>query len=107
MNKRFLAYFGGILAVPRKKARFRPILAYFEAIFGLHLPPAGQQGSFGPKTGVPPPSRPPILDIFGGCPILRGSVLKGGLIQYLRGAYSVLKGGLIQYLRGGGLIQYF
>ena len=29
--------FWGYLAVPRKKTRFRPILTYFEAIFGLHL----------------------------------------------------------------------
>ena len=32
-NKHFLAYFGGILAVPREKARFRPILTHFEATF--------------------------------------------------------------------------
>ena len=35
-NKRILAYCGGVLAVPWKKAHLRPILTYFEAIFGLH-----------------------------------------------------------------------
>ena len=44
--------FWRILAVPRKKSRSRPMLAYFEAIFGL---PLAEQGSFGPqnKTGSP------------------------------------------------------
>ena len=49
-NKRFWGYFGDILAVPR----FRPILAYFEAIFGLHLAARGPTGQlWAPKWGPP------------------------------------------------------
>ena len=36
--------FWGVLAVPRKKARFRPILTHFEAIFGFHLAARGPTG---------------------------------------------------------------
>ena len=39
-----MAYFRGILAVLRKKARFRFILTHFEAIFGLHLAARGPTG---------------------------------------------------------------
>ena len=46
--------FWGALAVPRKKARFRPILTHFEAIFGLHLAARGpgvQRKSITGKAG--------------------------------------------------------
>ena len=40
----FFGIFWGILAVSRKKARFRPILVYFETIVGLHLAARGPTG---------------------------------------------------------------
>ena len=45
--------FWGILAVPRKKPRFGPTL---RPCMSSTWPPAGQQGSFGPKNS--PPSEP-------------------------------------------------
>ena len=82
-NKRFLAYFGGILLYPGK-ARFWPILAYFEAICGLHLAGRGPIGQlWAPKWG-PPLSRPPILHIVGGCPVLKKRHIH---IRYLRGVF--------------------
>ena len=44
------AYFGRILAVLHKKARFLPILTHFEAIFGLHL---ANRAALGPKMESP------------------------------------------------------
>ena len=56
---------------PGKKARFGPILSYFEAIFGLHLATRGptSRAALGPKMG--PPSEPATYPaLFGGCPVL-------------------------------------
>ena len=52
--KQALGVFWSILAVPRKKTRFRPILTHFEAIF---WPPPGRpranRAALGPKMGYP------------------------------------------------------
>ena len=68
-HKRCLAYFGGVLAVPRKKARFRPILTHLEAIFGLHLAARGPTGQlWTPKWGTPSCAlRWPSLETKCGC----------------------------------------
>ena len=75
--------------VNRKRARFRPMLTHFEAIFSLHLVARRPTGQLWAQNGVP----------------LRADHLSwtfsvgvqfsgGGLIQYLRGgASSELKGG--------------
>ena len=69
-----------------KRPVLRPILTHFEAIFGLHRAARGPTGQlWAPKWGPPSPSRPPILHIFGGCPVL------GGLIQWLRGLIQLFR----------------
>ena len=78
-NKRFLAYFKDILAVPRKKARFGPILAYFEAIFGLHLAARGPTGQLWAQNWSAPSEPTTYPGHF------RWVSNSQGLIQYLRG----------------------
>ena len=74
---------------PREKARFRPILTHFEAIFGLHLVARGPTGQlWAQKWGTPsePTTYPEDFRWV--------SNSQGGLIH-------TLMGGLIQTLRGG------
>ena len=71
----FLGYFG----CTRKKARFGPILTYFEAIFGLQLAARGPTGQlWAPKWGSP--SEPATYPKHFRC-----SNSQGGLIRRLRG----------------------